>query len=322
MRGSKSIAVGLVLAALVCGIALAGDALVTRLITSSQYTESGRIARVLARGKSDEIPIFGSSQACADYNPAVLGVEYFNYCLKGASQTYVNLMLALEAKNPSKSLVLVNVRQGPYPDQDHRFKFVPFARQNPSIRSTLEETKQWRWYYDVPGIRYFGLYDRYIANLVDIAEKGELVPGIGSEDRRFTRGYTSDFTAEIAPAAFRKMVDARRNIPFEYGLSSEHYRQLISIFRSRPDRPFVVVLAPLHPSFINRYKGLSSFLKQAADLDALPNVAVLDYTRAQFPDEQFYDSGHLNYLGARIFSTNLSKRVAKLREQWIGERRI
>jgi hypothetical protein len=55
---------------------------------------------------------------------------------------------------------------------------------------------------------------------------------------------------------------------------------------------------------IRNYSDAAGYLKELADL---PNVEVLDYSRYPLEQQYFYNTTHLNYKGALLFTAMVKK---------------
>jgi hypothetical protein len=303
MRNSKTFAVGTLFVIIFAGIALLGDMIFTRLIYQSDILEAGRISRVVDKRDQADYPIFGSSQACANYIPAVLGDHYYNYCVKGASHSVVNMMVKYELRNGSKNPIVIDIRQGEIGFIGDIRDLLPFARM-PETRSTIERNGSWRWYYEVPGLRYFGSYDWYLKGILTeaIQRRGakQLMAGRGNE-----RGYTNDFAAPWNAAEFQQIANRRLHFTERFGLEKRDQDELVGLIESAPERKFVLVLSPLNRAFLAHITNEAELHRQTAQWRSFANVTVVDWTRKQYPDEYFFDTGHLNRRGATAFSQDL-----------------
>ncbi|MDB5711457.1 MAG: hypothetical protein JWL96_3527 [Sphingomonas bacterium] len=303
MPNSRTLLVGGLFVAIFAMVALLVDTAFTRSIVHSQSLEPGRLARVVYGEDRDDYPIFGSSQGCANYIPTVLGDHYYNYCVKGASHSVVNMMLKYEIQNGSKSPIVVDMRQGTIAFIGDVRDLIPFAR-SPDMRSTIERNGVWRWYYDIPGLRYFGSYDWYLKGLLTEAAKRHGMSQLAGS-RGGDRGYTNDFAAPWSASEFRQIAMRRLRFTEKFGLKQQDQAELIALIKSAPQRKFVLVLSPLNWSFLAHVANEAGLNRQIAQWRALPNVTVVDWTRKRYPDEYFFDTGHLNRRGAGVFSQEL-----------------
>ena len=77
-----------------------------------------------------------------------------------------------------------------------------------------------------------------------------------------------------------------------------------------PNRQFFLVYSPQNWSKIDalvNYDEVISFLDRLEKDHA--NLKVLDYSLADFPDTYYRDSGHMNILGAKVFSGMLGRDI-------------
>jgi hypothetical protein len=207
-------------------------------------------------------------------------------------------------RKASRQPILIDLHQGAFQDIGDKRNFLPVADQL-ETRRLLERTGNWRWYYGIAGLRYFGSWDWYLKGL--LTDWFALTKAV-------ERGYVRAFNALPWDArSFAADVERRRQTPFKWGIHDWQKRRLRELIRQSPDRLIVIVLSPLHSSFLENAIGESEFRKWLEALTAdETNVRVLDFTRTDFPDNFFMNTGHLNYQGARAFSLSLREKLVDL----------
>lgn len=297
MRSFSVVAWAALVVGVLCASALAADALFTRAILHSGSVEAGRVLR-LSEGVGDpnEIPIFGASKARANYIPEELGPRFYNYGFYSASPDVSNMLVAFALKRQSTAPIVIDLHQGAFQDIGDVRNYIPAARSE-EVAALLRLTNHWRWYYAIPGIRYFGSYDWYL--------KGVLSDHI-QVTHSIARGYTHEYnTIPWNRATFDDDVRRRLAEPFKFGLDVRQRARFLELIRSAPNRKFYIVLSPLHRSFMAHSYNEPAFRMSLNDFVRLPNVRVFDFTRTTYPDEYFLNTGHLNYRGAVVFSRKL-----------------
>lgn len=286
-------------------VAFAADRLLTDAIAHSQALAAGRIARLRDVRPPDEIPIFGSSKAEADYVPSVLGRGYFNYGIASTGLNVTNWLLATELRRPSRQPIVIDLVQwsvGVYGDVRN---YLPISQQA-DVRELLKRAGLWRWYYAVPGLRYFNSWDWYA--------KGLLTDRVALT-KRFDHGFLVNLDeAPWSRTEFQKKVATRLALNYRLGIDPGEKTKLLNLVRSAPNRQFAVVLAPLHKSFFVHENGEMALREELRQLDrGLPNLHVIDMTHSDFPDQYFLDTAHLNQRGAKLFSVRLREELKRLR---------
>ena len=87
------------------------------------------------------------------------------------------------------------------------------------------------------------------------------------------------------------------------------FRELVSSTK----RPILLVVAPIHGSYLESFQNKTDkdqYLKAfAAEYD---NVTVLDYSDEPYDDSLFFDTTHLNFKGAQVFSERLRQDLESL----------
>lgn len=303
MRSSRIASAVLMLALLFAGGALFADAALTRLLLRSESAEAGRIGRLIEGADNQEIPIFGASKAMADYIPSVLGERFYNYGFYSASPDVTSYLVGFEVRKRSDSPIIVDLHQGAFSDIGDVRNYLPFARLH-ETKELLERANKWRWYYKVPGLRYFGSYDWYVRGVALNHSEATKV---------FDRGYARELNAvPWDRATFDGNVRQRLAEPFSFGIDPRQEQVFLRSIRQAPQRTFVIVLSPLHESFLAHATGEEAFRYKLQEMAQEPNVRILDFTRTAYPDRYFRDTGHLNYTGALAFSGELREQLKAL----------
>jgi uncharacterized protein (DUF2164 family) len=281
--------------------ALLVDVAYTHMILRSTWLQAGRIGRIVTHADADEIPMFGASKIVADYIPDILGPHTYNYGLQGTSQAVTNLLLSFEIQKHSRQPIIIDMYQGRLSGIGDVRDYIPYARY-PQVEQFLRDAGEWRWYYAVPGLRYFGSYDWYTKGIVSDYTSGR---------DAIRHGYHPPVSA-IAPtrAGFDAAVAARAREQLALGMASDQWNRMVQLIRKAPQRRFAIVLSPLHKSFFVHVTGQKQFQDRLATLAAIPNVRVFDFSRAPYPDAYFEDSAHLDTQGAAVFSGELKQALS------------
>ena len=304
MSSSRSLLFMLAAALAFGGAALGADYLLARGIAHSEALEAGRLARLAEGRDPEEIPIFGASKAEANYMPEALGPRFYNYGLASASQDVANYLIALELQKPSRQPIIIDLSQGAFENVGDPRNYLLLARR-PGTRKLLERAGVWRWYYAVPGLRVYGSWDWYV--------KGLLTDRIALT-KRVVRGYVHHLDeAPWRADQFASDVEKRLQNPLHWSIDLRQAKDLIGLAHRAPERQFVIVLSPLHRSFLAHATGEAEFRRQlTAMAKAVPNLRTIDMTRVEYPDPYFLNTGHLNQTGARAFSVDLRRELLRL----------
>lgn len=285
-------------------VAFGADVLLTNAIQHSQSLAAGRIARLRDSRDPNEIPIFGSSKAEADYVPSVLGEGFYNYGLASTGLNVTNWLLETELRRPSRQPIVIDLVQWTVVEFGDVRNYLPIS-QHKDVRDFLKRAGLGRWYYAVPGLRYFNSWDWYVKGL--ITDRIVLT-------KRYDRGFNDNLDeAPWSRADFQQKVAARLALNYGLGIDPLEKRRLLSLVRSAPDRQFVVALAPLHKSFFAHNDGGIALREDLREMRrGLPNLHIIDMTHADFPDRYFLDTAHLNQRGARVYSMKLRDELRRL----------
>lgn len=286
-------------------ITWSADYALTNAISHSESLATGRLARLDDPRKSDEIPIFGASKAEANYVPSVLGPQFYNYGLGSASPDVTNMLLATALRHESKQPVVIDLGHWEFFDVGDPRNYL-LLTERPETRIMMRRAGIWKWYYAIPGLRYFGSWDWYV--------KGLLTDRIALT-KRMDRGFIVNLDeAPWSADVFARDVKKRLQTPMQWGLDPRQRRKLMELVGSAPQRQFVLVLSPLHHSCFARASGEKKFRDVLRGMEAsASNLRIIDMSRSNYPDRYFLNTTHMNQRGARAFSADLRRELVRLK---------
>ena len=103
---------------------------------------------------------------------------------------------------------------------------------------------------------------------------------------------------------FNELVQKRRETPSQFRIENELLKKFNELILSTNRRIFLVI-APYHPSYFERYENLNEANDFLTKIDNISNVTVFNLSSFISVDSLFWDTTHLNYEGAKIFSAKL-----------------
>lgn len=253
---------------------------------------AAKIHRSMTR-TSPEIPILGSSRALGSYLPDSLSLASYNYGVNGVGFDLVDLFLELDlARKHSKQPVVINFDYDLFkPDLGDINNYIPHVGDS-RVRALLQSHDKMKWWYRLPGIRFFNSYDSYIKDQINLRVGLTKVTSLGAALEKNV----------IPEAQFKKLVDKRLKKPQKWVVNAEQERKLIAHFESRPDRMFYLVVAPYHWSFYESFEGMPEAQAWLSGMDARPNVRVIEVDGRAWGDSLFVNTTHINYMGAVKFT--------------------
>lgn len=263
------------------------------VIFSSDTSGVSKIDRILNEEKELEIPIFGSSRAKRNYVPSILGEDFYNYGIEGVQDNVVLFFLREELKKTRKTPIIVNFDLDGINSVNGDIKnYLPFL-SNPDIFDLVH--KDLKPYYNVPYFRYFGNFEGYLKDyLAERFGNGELVD----------QG-ASLFKGNVDSKTFARYVQERENSEIYVEHDQVLLQDYLELCKST-DRKIFFVISPNHSSYIKSISNNDVNLKFLNILEQLQNVHVIDFTSVNYPDEYYFNTTHLNYLGATKFTESLS----------------
>jgi hypothetical protein len=315
-------------------IALGIDQFFDRYAIPNQrhFSNVRKIDRLISDTNPAEIPIFGSSVARRGYFCDSIGPNIYNYGMAGSLFNAIFPLLQIELDKDKSSPIIM--------DFDHHTflyseliqldlsNYVPHI-DNPYIRTMLEEHGKYDWSYEVPGTRYFGLYMDYMRDFLKPKfEKEEYIncggvfyPPREKVFERFLVKREEMLKEKLElrekrikdPTLFNLSDSKRLNFLealFNFNPNSRNVERFEHLMEAHRNRQFVMVYSPQNWSKIEgieNYEEVADFLRDMESRN--PNLKVLDYSQVAFPDTYYRDSGHMNILGAKVFSSLLGKDI-------------
>jgi hypothetical protein len=100
---------------------------------------------------------------------------------------------------------------------------------------------------------------------------------------------------------------------FDFDENQERIEKFENMVKENPNRDFIMVFTPHHPSELAGVRNLnrvdSLFARWNSDI---PNLHAFDYSTMELPDSCFKNSSHINLEGARRFCDVLNDDIAHL----------
>ncbi len=294
------------------------------------FSNTRKIDRIIVGNFEEEIPIFGSSVARRGYYCDSIAPNVYNYGMSGSLFNSIYPLMQIELDKDKDTPVILDFDHHTFLYSEYikldLSNYVPHI-ENAYIREMLKEHDKYDWNFRVPGLRYFGLYMDYTRDFLKPKLETEELISCGGvfyppKEQVFLR-YLAKREEMIKeeqnlrekkksnPTLFNNS-DARRLEYFEalfsFDPDSGNVAKFESLMKENPNRQFFLVYSPQNWSKID---ALENYDEVISFLDKLekdhPNLKVLDYSLADFPDTYYRDSGHMNILGAKVFSGMLGR---------------
>lgn len=278
-------ALGLIATAILSLLLL--DVTCVALVKRSQGTSMYKMHRMFADHPADEIPIFGSSRAAANYAPSVLGPKYFNYGIDGSpmSETFFQLTNYLKL-NPTGGPIVINLDPWGFCSGGFRADY--------TLSPVSPETR-----HDVIGIRMIGKLRGILAAWLNQRITGTKRIDSGAILQRVSR--TSSEWAFIEKSLSNR----------GFSLTDEWWSRVEDLCSSSK-RQLIWVVAPCSSQWRKVATGTSALRLLLADLRRQPNAVVIDLYDLKYGTELFMDADHLNEQGAMVFSKDLRNAMPPL----------
>jgi hypothetical protein len=272
-----------------------------QVILKSDICGAYKVNRIITETHPTEIPIFGSSRAAYGFIPDSLGSNYFNYGLAGTNYDVVLFFLERECKKtkPSPWIILNFDLDGMIHSLGDVSNYILDAG-DPQVQQLLD--KEYKPYFRVPFIKYFGRYETYLRLL--LSSKIDLT--------KFTNKGASLEKNVLPQKEFDQLVAERKNAPTTFKNDPGLQQKLFDLIVAHPNRYFVFVVSPYHSSYFERYTNLPEAHAFLHRLSSFKNVKVFDFSRISLPDSMFLNTTHINYKGALVFNRQLKDSLISL----------
>ena len=262
-----------------------------KVILNSQLCGAYKVNRIIKETHPNEIPIFGSSRAEYGLFPDSLGKDFFNYGLSAAKYDVVLFFLEQECKKTKASpyIILNFDLDGMTYSLGDIANYVLNANE-PDVKKLLGN--EYKYYFNIPFIKYYGRYESYLR--LYFSNKMELT-------QVTNKGAALDKNM-IPQKEFIKLVNERKNTTQTFKNELLLQKKLMDIINAHPERYFIFVIAPYHPSYFVNFTNLDSANAYLDRLRSLKNTKVFDFSKMPLEDSMFLNTTHVNYKGAMIYN--------------------
>ncbi len=265
-----------------------------KVILGADINGAYKVNRIINTTPKDEIAILGSSRAEGAFVPSLLGATFFNYGLSGAQDDVILFFLNEEVNKNKTTPILINFDPEGLDSSIGDISYYLYDASYPPVKQLLGTN--YKWLYGLPVVKYYGsfeIYTKYFLNyklqLTKATDRGG-----NFEKNVLTENKFKDLIAE--------RLETKTVFKNDTALSEK----LLAIIKSHPERKFVFVLSPCHSSYFVNFENVNKLYDYLNYLQQFKNVAVIDMSKMPYPDSLYVNTTHVNYAGAKLFSTQLS----------------
>ena len=271
------------------------------IILSSDTCGAYKVNRILTHNDPDETPIFGSSRAEYGFVPDTLGKDCFNYGLTSSRYDVTTFFMEQECKKKkNKPWLIVNYDYESLMYDIGDISNYLYNFGNKDVRDLVGTNK--KFYYSIPFIKYYGQYEVYFKYF--LMKRNDIL--------KITDKGASLFKTDLRPDEFKVLVEQRKKNPSIFAHDEGLKQKMLRIIKSNPQRQFIFVISPYHSSYFTIFEHYDDANKFLQELDAIPNVILIDYSKKYYPDSMYLNTTHLNYKGAYKFSRDIKDTLNKL----------
>jgi hypothetical protein len=257
-----------------------------------KYDSSGgyKVHRLLYENDLNEIPIFGSSRANGSYIPSLIDSNAYNYGLEKTEIDFLLLCLEEELTKKRVTPIIINFDYGLFASKKGDLAhFVPSASHS-KVQAYLDTLYSFKM--QIPLMKYFGHFDTYLKTFK--AEKDAF--------HCLNRGCF--ILKDPSTEDFIKSLKLRSKTKSVFKIDTNKNQQLVDLF-IQSSRKIYLVVAPYHKSFFDSYNNLEIAKEYLNSIDAIKSVQVINLGSMNLSNDNFLNTGHVNYEGAVKFSDTL-----------------
>jgi hypothetical protein len=115
----------------------------------------------------------------------------------------------------------------------------------------------------------------------------------------------------LEPKTFENLIK-KRNLNPEKFIQSENLAKKMMKLISSTERKIFIIVAPYHYSYLKNFKNIEIANNYLNELNKANNVEVIDLRNCLSNDNMFFNTTHLNYEGAKSFSTIVKSSIKDL----------
>jgi len=271
-----------------------------KIVLKSHISGAYKINRILNTTDPNEIPIFGSSRAEMCLIPDSLGTNYFNYGLYRTRFDVTLFFLEQECKKRKETpWIIVNFDLEGLTYGRGDISNYLYNSNNPDVINLMDT--DYKFYFRLPLLKYYGRFENiYRSYLTEKVEFTKVIDkGAALENQIIT---PKEFAREIAERS-----DA---IPI-FNNDKLLEEKLINLIKNNKNRFFVFTIAPYHKCCFSdqNIKTPDGFIQY---LNSFKNVKVFDFSKLPLPDSLFFNTTHVNFKGAIVYTHMLRDSLSKL----------
>lgn len=304
----------------------------------TDISNSYKIEKLLNENNENEIPVFGSSKGRSSFIPDSLGDNVFNYSMEKCNFDVIFFLLETELKKDKDTPIIIEFNTRSFVNRpEHTIDLASFmpATYHEEVVKYLDENGRLDEYQLIPGVRYFGSYIRYLRSLTRKMTSKKITNRGGI----FIEFYPGDELLQRFTSSRYKMIERREQleakeasgvpltymevqvleslrISLDFAENKERIAKFEEMVREHPNRDFIMVFTPHHPSELAGVRNLEKIDSLFSHWNNdIPNLYAFDYSDFSLPDSCFKNSSHINLEGARRFCDALNDDIAHLLEQ-------
>ena len=256
------------------------------IILKTQISGAYKFNKIINETLENEIPIFGTSRAQSNYVASSICNECFNYGIDGISSKIWIFFLEEELKKNKQKPIIVNFDLNGF--RNFLGDNSNYIYSYPLLSSLHIPNYK---IYNLPVLKYYGYYESYLNQFLKYKFPfNKIIDNGGVHSNSIFSD--SDFNFNIL---------RRSKVSEFFKIDTVQVKKLFNLLNSNK-RKIYFVISPYHKSVLNSYSNLNDSYQFLNQLENFENVEVLNFSKLKLRDEMFFNTSHLNYNGAQLFS--------------------
>ena len=280
-------------------------------VRHSDFEQTGKVNKICSHSIDPDIIIFGSSVSEVGINSSILsnniGISVYNCSLNGTR--YMQYKGLIEEFNTysknNKYVVLVETyfsfEQGNALAYAERYLSRLDDKYLYNDLYDLQPDLVWKCKY-VPFYKYIALSKDYYKNSV-IGWKNILLKNVKNDDDLGFYPVDRNWEADADEAI-------KNTTAFEIKIDSSIVYNYINSIKNlqKNGKKVIIVLTPMYFKILNTKTDFTPLRKELTKIAQITGVRFLDFSNCDISNNKnnYYNTNHLNYKGANIFSSVLS----------------
>jgi hypothetical protein len=242
------------------------------------------------------IPIVGSSRALMHIVGDSLNPKCYNFGILGTGNNVHYYFMKELIEQGDSTPIIYNLDFEISKAYGDISNYLP-SIYNHNISEAIADTSI--WYQKIGFVRYIGIFETYLKTYLSAEGTTKLLNNGTEVSEKYPDSLTfaQEINKEYKPTP---------------KLQISNVNKIEELFKMAPNRQFILVITPTHPSSLGKYTGEDEIRAYYNSLGKkYKNVVVFDYLLEPYTWDYWTDPFHLNAKGAKAFSSKFKADLHK-----------